>query len=159
MRVTSFHQPAAGFGSFSFSTSDIAGAVVKAVMPAMKAEMPGLINSAMPTLSAQMPNLVGAAMPAVKAQLPALVPVIAGQVPALMDAAIPAVYAKMPQLTAKLTPLLRKELEGALDEYAQTYLGPAARFKEWAPALALAGSFISLFASGIIIYQFWQGER
>lgn len=159
MRVTRYEQAAAGLGAISFNTSDIAGAVVKAVMPAVRAEMPGLVNAAMPSIYQQMPAIVGSAMPAVKAEIPNLVPAIAGQVPTIMDAAMPAVMAKMPVITAKITPLLRKELESALDVYAKQYLGPAAQFKEWAPALALAGTFLTLFASGIIVYQFWAGER
>ena len=158
MRITKFERGAAGLGSISFDTSDIASAVVKAMMPALRAEIPGILHAAAPQLQYEMPGLVDAAMPQVRSMIPTLVPIVAEQMPALMNQAMPIMYAKLPEIGRRVTPLLRAEMEKALDQYAQTYLGPAARFKEWAPALALAGTMVSLFASGIIIYRFWQGE-
>jgi hypothetical protein len=158
MRVTQFQQAAAGFGAISFNTSDIAASVVKAVMPAIRKEMPGLVSAAMPAVRAEMPGLVASAMPHVKAQIPAMMPVVAEQLPVLVDSAMPMLQAKLPALTKQVSPIVRKEFEDALDQYAKTYLGPTAQFKEWAPALAMVAAGVTLFASSLVIYQYWAGE-
>lgn len=161
-RLTHFSQAAAGLGAISFDTGDIAKTVVKAFMPALRSELPGLVDVAMPHLEGKMPLLIKAALPQIQYELPGLVqgavPMITKQLPSMIDTALPIVQAKLPSLTKSLMPILRTELEGVLDDYAKTYLGPTAQFKEWAPALAMVAATMTLFASGIVIYQFWSGK-
>lgn len=149
-------------GGISFDTSSIAQSVVNAVMPAIKAQMPAMINAAMPTIQASMPSMVASVLPTISEQVPGMVmnamPAIVNQMPSMVDKAMPLVAAKLPAVVSQLSPLVRRELEISLDQYAKTYLGPAAQYKEWAPALMMIASSVSLFASGIIIYRFWSGE-
>ena len=133
LRIT--HGP--GLGALGFDANSIANSVVNAVMPALRQQMPSLVESAMPTI---------------KAQVPAMVPVVAGQVPALIDSSMPAVR-------AKLVPVLRTELEKGLTSYAETYFGTAAPYLKWAPAIALAGTVLSIAASAVILYQFYESKR
>ena len=128
--------------------------------------MPGLVDAAIPQLQARLPELmtqaVNIAWPQLEAKVPGLinqaVPQIAGQIPNMMNKALPIIYAKLPEIRAKLMPLIQQETDAIVDGYVKKYMGPAYMFKQYAPALTIIGTALTLFASGIIIYRFWADE-
>lgn len=121
-------------------------------MPAVQDAMPSLIDSAWPTIESRLPGVIDSVVPQLEARVPAMVD---RMVPTLTSKALPALYAQMPEIKKRLAPMVKKEA----DAFMREYLGPTYTFRKWLPAVTLAGTALSLFASGIIIYEFWAGDR
>lgn len=171
LRITKEHRAHAGLGlSVGIDTDSIARSVINAVMPAVADQMPNLLNAAWPTIQDRMPDLISSAAgpamdamwPAIQSRAPALIgslgPQLAAQVPGMLNQALPILYSKLPEIEGKVIPMLKIEANRLLDEYAQRYLGPAAQFKEYAPAIMMIGTSMLVFAAGITIYRFWSGQ-
>lgn len=134
--------------SLSLDADSIARSVVGALTPALQSAMPSLVDAAWPAVQARLPTLV-----------PQVVDFASAQLPALIDKAMPTLYAKLPEIKQKIMPLVQAETDALVDSYVRKYMGPAYLLKEYAPALTILATSLTLFASGIIIYQFWAGER
>jgi hypothetical protein len=161
LRIThqNYPTPLSGLNGISIGgidVSSIANAVVNSIMPAVSAQMPNLVAAAWPAVQERVPGLIDQAWGQVQQKAPAMVSQLA---PQAANAALPALYAKLPEIRAKLMPIVKKEIDSMIEGYANQYLGPAAALKGWYPAIGLFASAVTLFGAGIVIYQFWAGER
>lgn len=142
LSITRQARPLQGLGiSLGIDTSSIASSVVNAVMPAIAAQMPNLVAAAWPSVQSRVPDLITSAVPQITAQIPTM-----------MDQA-------MPTFKTKVLPMMKTQIDVMVDNYARRYLGAAYIFKNYYPALAILATSVTLFASGLVIYQFWAGEK
>ena len=154
MRLNRYsRRPAAGLG-ISFDTSSIASDIVNAIMPAVREQIPGLIDAAWPEIQNRVPGLVDSVMPMVQQRVPqmvdAVIPLVQKQMPALINSV-------MPMVQTKVFPIIEAEADKLVEKYEAQFLG-STKFLKYVPAVAGAAAAVSLFASGVVLYSWWKGS-
>ena len=116
-------------------------------MPAIRDQIPGLVDVAVPAIQGHMPEFVQSAVDAATPQFPKLV-----------GAAMPAVYAQIPGLTQKLLPVVTAQADSLVNSYIKRTLGPLAPIQKYISLILLVTSTITLAASGLVIYDHFTKE-
>jgi len=115
--------------------------------PFLKANAPSLLDQVTPQLQKVLSGAMQDALP-----------MIIGKLPDMITAATPTIQAKLPGLLQTATPYVEAEIDKLANKYSEKYLGVSAKYQEYITILGVVASSFMLFASGIIIYD-WYARK